>query len=155
MMRKSPPGAKMEAAAELESIRKLLETYLATWRRHDMRAWGALFTHDADFVTHAGLWWRSNAENVAGHESVPASVIEQKMSYELRISSIRLLADCFALVHAHWYWPGFVPPTGGPAADVRGIITMILVRRDGRWLIRASHNTKMLAAHDERISRDE
>ncbi|WP_129649593.1 SgcJ/EcaC family oxidoreductase [Peristeroidobacter agariperforans] len=144
----------MEAAAELEAIRKLLETYLAAWRRHDMQAWGALFTDDADFVTHAGLWWRSNAENVAGHESVPASVIEQKVSYELQVSSIRLLADGIALVHAHWYWPGFMPPTGGPAADAGGIITMVLVRRDGRWAIRASHNTKILAARDERFSRD-
>lgn len=136
----------MEAAAELEAIRELLDTYLATWRRHDMRAWGALFTDDADFVTHAGLWWKSNAENVAGHESVPAAVIEQKVSYELRVSSIRLLADSIALVHANWYWPRFVPPTGGQAADIQGIITMILVRSNGRWLIRASHNTKMLAS---------
>ena len=143
----------MEAAAELEAIRELLETYQARWRRHDMRAWGALFTHDADFVTHAGILWSSNAENVAGHEAVPASVIEQKGRYELRVSSIRLLADGIALVHAHWYWPEFVPPTGGPAANVQGIITMILVRRDGRWLIRASHNTRI--AHDERISCDQ
>lgn len=136
----------METAAELDGIRELLDTYLATWRRHDMRAWGSLFTDDADFVTHTGLWWKSNAENVAGHEAVPASVIEQKARYELRVSAIRLLDDDVALVHANWSWPGFVPPTGGQAADVGGIITMILVRRDGRWRIRASHNTKMLAS---------
>lgn len=133
----------MEAAAEIEAIRELLDTYVVTWKRNDMQAWGTLFTEDADFVTHAGIWWKSNAENVAGHEAVPASVIEQKRRYELHVSAIRLLTEDVALVHANWYWPAFVPPTGGQAADVQGIITMVLVRRDGRWLIRASHNTKM------------
>ena len=131
----------METAAHA-AIREVLDIYVDTWKKHDMKAWGALFTADADFVTHAGIWWQGNAQNVAGHEAVPGSVIDQKSRYELQAAAIHFLAEDVALVHARWYWPEFVPAAGGDSSDLQGIITMVLVRRESRWLIRASQNTK-------------
>lgn len=125
------------------AIEHVLNTYVERWKRHEMKAWGALFTDDADFVTHAGLWWQGAEQNVAGHEAVPDSVIRQKSRYELRTAAIHFLAEDVALVHAHWHWPEFVSPAGGEASDLRGIITMVMVRRESTWLIRASQNTKV------------
>jgi hypothetical protein len=33
----------------------------------------------------------------------------------------------------------------GVVADRRGILTMVMVERDGRWQIRASHNARIAA----------
>lgn len=131
----------MTAPDETE-IRTLLDTYLDRWRRHEMERWGALFTENADFISHAGLWWRSRAENVAGHRDIPAGVIAQKAAYRFDGIRIQALAANVALVHATWSWPGFVDPAGGRAADRGGIIAMVLVRQPEGWRIRASQNTR-------------
>lgn len=135
----------MQTSQDEAAIQRLLVTYVETWKRNDMRAWGELFTPDADFVTHTGLWWRSRAENVAGHEAVPASLIAQKAGYELRVMKTELLTSGIALIHATWRWPDLLLPGSARPTDAEGIITMVLVRSaDGRWSIRASQNTKAL-----------
>ncbi len=53
---------------EEKAIEDIFTTYVETRRRNDMGAWGALFAGDADAVTHAGVWWKSNRENVEGHK---------------------------------------------------------------------------------------
>lgn len=107
-----------------------------------MRAWGALFTDDADVVTHAGVWWRSKEQNIVGHESVPQFVIDQKSRYMLQIADVQLIGSDVALVHAYWSWPTFARSAEEVPHDVGGILTMILVRQNDAWRIRASHNTK-------------
>lgn len=132
----------MPSDADLVAIHSLFERYLHYWRKHDMPAWGALFTDDADFVTHAGVWWRSREQNVVGHEAVPPFVIEQKSRYTLQLADVRLIGANVALVHANWSWPQFARSPGGLPEDVGGILTMILLRQGDAWRIRASHNTK-------------
>ncbi|GAA1547888.1 hypothetical protein GCM10009678_33170 [Actinomadura kijaniata] len=127
--------------ADERDIRDTVATYTDLWVRHRMDEWGALFTEDSDFITHRGLWWRSRRENVAGHEDVPASVVEQKKSYTQEVLSVQDVAPGVALVHTAWRWPDHRPPGAAPE-DRRGIVTLVMVKRDGSWLIRAAHNTR-------------
>lgn len=125
-----------------EAIKKVFATYVETWNEHDMNAWGKLFTEDADFVGWSGGWRKSNKENVESHQRAHDALKEQKqkMTYKLTLAKISLLKPDTALVHANWEWPGFTSPLGDE--DRKGIITMVLVKQDGRWLIRASQNTR-------------
>ncbi|UCM86525.1 YybH family protein [Streptomyces marincola] len=124
-------------------IRQLLATYTDLWVRHEMDAWGALFTEDADFITHRGIWWRSRRENVAGHQDVPDAVLAQKGDYTQEVVSIRGVAPDVALVHTAWSWPGHRPRPSAAPEDRRGLVTLLLVRQpDGAWRIRAAHNTR-------------
>jgi hypothetical protein len=63
------------------------------------------------------------------------------MTYQSAVARIAFLTPEVALVHATWEWPGFRLPTGEDARDFKGIITMVMVRRGGTWLIRAVQNT--------------
>lgn len=108
------------------------------WRAHDMAAWGRYFTEDADFIAHSGLWWTSRRDNVEGHQDVPADVITGKTHYTQQVESVAEVAPGVALVHTRWNWPD--PEPG--ARDRAGVISYLLVQRDGRWLIRAAHNTR-------------
>lgn len=125
-----------------EVIKQVFANYVETWNEHDMNAWGKLFTEDADFVSWSGGWWKSNKENVEGHQRAHGVLKEQKQktTYKLTLAKIHLLKPDIALVHANWEWPGFASPLG--EENRRGIITMVLVKQDGGWLIRASQNTR-------------
>ncbi|MFC5747316.1 YybH family protein [Actinomadura rugatobispora] len=123
------------------AIRALMARHTDLWIRHEMDEWGALFTEDSDFITHRGLWWRTRAENVAGHKDVPPSVLDQKKNYTQDVVDIQEVTADVALVHTVWTWPDHRLP-GAPAEDRRGLITFVLVRTPDGWRIRAAHNTR-------------
>ncbi|WP_028925190.1 SgcJ/EcaC family oxidoreductase [Pseudonocardia acaciae] len=123
-------------------IRNTLATYTDLWVRHEMDGWGELFTEDSDFITHRGIWWRSRRENVTGHKDVPDSVLAQKKNYTQEIVSIRAVTSDVALVHTAWSWPGLVVPPADAPEDRGGLVTLVMVRRGGNWLIRAAQNTR-------------
>ena len=126
-----------------DAINATLSEYVAAWRRNDMDAWGELFTKDCDFVTNTALWWNGRDQNVAEHNAVAAWIHAEKPKYDLRVVDIVTFADGAALVHAQWEWPGFTDPSAAGPVDRAGHITMVMTRQtNGRWLIRASQNTK-------------
>lgn len=108
-----------------------------------MTAWGKLFTDDVDYVNRGGGWWKSNKENVEGHKLIHSMLVrqKQKMTYTSRVAKITFLTPGIAIVHATWEWPGFALPPGEKGNDFKGIIAMVMVKRDGKWLIRALQNT--------------
>jgi uncharacterized protein (TIGR02246 family) len=126
-----------------EAIRKLLADYVEAWNKHDMAAWGKLFTDDVDYVNRGGGWWKSNRENVEGHELIHNMLVKQKqkMTYKSSVEKITFLKPDIAIVHATWEWPGFTVPSGEVVKDFKGIITMVTVKENGVWLIRALQNT--------------
>ena len=132
-------GRVMDEAA----IRKVLADYVEAWNKHDMNAWGQLFTDDVDYVNRGGGWWKSNEENVEGHKLIHDMLVrqKQKMTYKSDVEKITFLKPDIAIAQAKWEWPGFTLPSGEEVTDFRGIITMVMVKQDGRWLIRALQNT--------------
>ena len=132
-----------DRAVDEGAIKKVLATYVETWNKHDMTAWGELFTDDVDYVNRGGGWWKSNKENVEGHRLIHDMLTKQKqkMTYQSDVAEITFLKPDVALVHATWEWPGFALPSGEEAKEFKGIITMVMVKRDGKWLIRALQNT--------------
>ncbi|NUS93550.1 MAG: SgcJ/EcaC family oxidoreductase [Nocardia sp.] len=129
-------------ADDERNIRATLATHTELWVRHEMHRWGTYFTEDSDFVTHRGIWWRSREANVRGHLDVPESVIAQKRGYTQEIVALDELAPGVVLAHTRWHWPGHILPGAATAEDRWGYITLVLVHRDGSWLIRAAHNTR-------------
>lgn len=128
---------------EEKAIEDIFTTYVETWRKNDMDAWGALFTDDADVATQAGVWWKSNRENVEGHKAIPETVAGQMADYGLRSAGTGFLKPDVALVHAVWEWPGFIQSPDEEPADREGIITMGVTEREGKWLIRAPQNMRI------------
>jgi uncharacterized protein (TIGR02246 family) len=128
---------------EEAAIRTVLARYVETWNAHDMTAWARLFTDDVDYVNRGGGWWKSNLENAKGHRSIHDMLTEQKqaMTYKAVVAKIAFLSPTIALVHATWEWPGFARPARDKAKDFTGVMTIIMVKQRGAWLIRALQNT--------------
>jgi uncharacterized protein (TIGR02246 family) len=130
--------------ADQQAIQALLTRYLECWRRADLENWSDLFTEDSDFITWRGLWWRTREQNIAGHREVTEFIRSQQARYRFDSSQIDLLAPTVALVHALWSWPGFKEQQESQPEDRQGILTMVFVRTESGWRIRASQNTRLL-----------
>jgi uncharacterized protein (TIGR02246 family) len=134
-----------ERTADEKAIKAVLATYEETWNKHDMNAWGKLFTDDVDYVNRNGGWWKGNRANVEGHEALHEAMKKQnqKMTWSAAVEKISFLSPDIALVHAASKWPGFALPSGEEVKG--GIMTLVLVKQDGKWLIRALQNTLVSA----------
>ena len=139
----SGQGEDGDKTVDEKAIKALLATYEETWNKHDMKAWGQLFTDDVVVVDGRGLLWKGNKANVEGHVTIHEAQKKQnqKMTWAVAVEKISFLTPDIALVHATWKWPGFARPSGEEVKDFRGIISAVLVRQDGRWLIRSLQNT--------------
>ena len=62
-----PPPVR-GAAAQAEGPRAVVDGFIHAWNSHDMKAFGELFTEDADFVNVVGKWWKGRARIQAEHE---------------------------------------------------------------------------------------
>jgi hypothetical protein len=95
-----------------------------------------------DYVNRGGGWWKSNKENVEGHQLIHEMLVKQKqkMTYKSDVARITFMKPDIALVHAWWEWPGFTQPSGEEVKDFKGIITMVMVKQEGMCLIRALQN---------------
>ena len=135
--------ALSQAAPDAEAgaaVRAVVARYAETWNTSDMAAWGALFTDDVDYVHRGGGWWRTNEENVRGHRRIHARLADEKreMNLQLTVAAVRFLHPDIALVHVRSQWPGMDPPGAGEGG---AIMTMVMVRSEGVWRIRALQNT--------------
>lgn len=141
-----PPAATIAQNAAIthdeKEVRAVVARYAETWNANDMTAWGDLFTEDTDYVNRGGGWWRTNEENVRGHELIHEQLARQnqEMNLQLTVEDIAFLSSSIALVHVTSKWPGLDLPGGGDG-EPQAMMTMVMVEENGTWLIRAFHNT--------------
>ncbi|MDB5722005.1 MAG: hypothetical protein JWP15_2623 [Alphaproteobacteria bacterium] len=136
-------GLSLAAAAPQDGaqIRALEQQQAAAWNAHDISAYGALFTADAQVVNVLGWHWRSRAELVEKLGRAFGSVFARSRM-TIGDVSIDYLKPDVAVAHVEWTMVGALSPTGsGSDAPERGIQTQVLVRRGGAWRIAHFQNT--------------
>lgn len=129
---------KIDRHTDEAAIRELLDRQAEAWAAGDAEAYASGFTPDADYITFLGTHYKGRAAIAAAH--VPLFEKFQKGSHlDGEITALRFLGPDVALIH-------------GKGAVVKGrqrrarhntkVQTTIAVRRNGKWLIAAFHNTK-------------
>jgi len=126
-----------------KEIRKLFDQYVSYWNNHDMENWGALFTENTKFITWSGVIYQDNSENIESHHRAHQILSEQNqpMTYHLNILNICLIRDDIAIVYAAWEWKDFKIDNSRKETRT-GVLTMVLLKENGRWLIRTTQNTR-------------
>jgi ketosteroid isomerase-like protein len=133
-------------------VRQAVSGFAETWNRHDMEAFGRLFAPDADFVNVAGDWWKGRQaiqmHHAYSHGTIPAETQGEPLPYygifktsTLRFSQIdvRFLRKDVSVAHASWELLGDARSPN----PRHGLITFVLTRQDGAWLIAAAQNTEI------------
>ena len=116
------------------------------WNAADGAGFGTHFTEDADFVNIRGEHHRGAVAIGHGHQAIFDSIYKGS-TVEYRPESARSVA------------PGIIVALAGatlevPAGPLAGVhearMTVVLTEEDGRWLVTAFHNTRVIETQTPR-----
>ena len=137
-------GALAAGPVDDAKIRALQHEQAAAWNAHDIHAYAALFSQDADVVNVLGWHWRSRAELEQKLGRAFTSVFAQSQMAIANVS-VEYLKPDVAVAHVRWTMTGAFSPTGSSAnVPEQGIQTQVLLRRSGVWRITHFQNTNAL-----------
>lgn len=131
------------AAAQTDSPQVLVDGFVRAWNAHDMKAFGALFAEDADFVNVVGMWWKGRAEIQAQHEATHATRFKTT-TLAATGTAVRLLRGDVAVLHLSWELTGELDPNGKAEPPRRGVMQIVAAKQADGWKIIAAQNTNAL-----------
>lgn len=135
--------ASASSGEGLESPEALVTGFMEAWNRHDMAAFAALFSPDAEFVNVVGMWWRNRAQIEAAHRHSHETFFRAS-TLTGTLDALRYLRPDVAQMHVTWELSGQLEPDGRVGRPRRGILLLIAVNENHRWLIKAAQNTDIL-----------
>jgi len=127
-----------------DSVKTVISWLAESWNRHDMTAFAAAFSEDADFVNVIGMHWRGRQEIEAKH-TVTHRTIFRNSTLQILDSAVRFLSPSVAIAHIRTQLSGAESLPGRNAPEIRRtLLTCVLVKEDDRWWITAAHNTDIV-----------
>jgi len=131
------------SAADEKAIRDIEAQWEAAWNRHDVPAMIRSVAADADIVNLSGAWMKGRDRFAASLTELHRDKVKESV-WKMEEINVKFLTPEIALVHAYWNTHGERSPDGKPLPPRRGLYTRVEVKRDGQWLIVASHATEVL-----------
>ena len=131
----------MTSTMTATGIDAVVSAVVDAWNRHDMKAYSALFTEDADFVNVVGMHFRGRPQIEAVHIDLHRTIFKNS-NLRAVSTTVRLVNDEVALAHIAWEMTGAEGLPGWNVPELRkGMMSLVLVRTGDRWLITAAQNT--------------
>lgn len=119
----------------------VVSAVVEAWNRHDMKAYAAQFTEDADFVNVVGMHFRGRPQIEAVHVDLHRTIFKSSMIRAVS-TTVRPVNGEVALAHVAWEMTGAKGLPGWNVPELRkGMMSLLLLRTGDRWLITAAHNT--------------
>jgi uncharacterized protein (TIGR02246 family) len=118
----------------------LVDGFLRAFNAHDAKAFGTLFTEDADWVSVAGIRVKGRADIEAEHDKAFTTFFKSATLASTG-TTVRLVRPDVAVVHFTWELTGQVDKEGKVAAPRRGVITIVAAKEGDQWKITAGQNT--------------
>ena len=87
------------ATQDEAAVRTVIEAFIDSWNRHDMRTLAALFAEDADFVDVFGNWFRDRKSIERALTQRHATIFRSSLFTEKDVA-VRFLKPDLAIVHA-------------------------------------------------------
>lgn len=122
-------------------IGNVLVSFAAAWNAHDMNKFAELFTPDADWVNIRGSRWKGVEEIRKNHVEIH-NRFYSKSRLEFVETSVRMITKDVAVIHAKEIISGSDVPKQAGISD-ESQMSLIVVRRDGKWLIASGQNTNV------------
>ena len=129
------------------AVRAVIEMFIDSWNRHDMRTLAALFTQDADFVDVFGNWFKDRMAIEKALAQRHATVFRNSRFTEKDVA-VRFHKPALAIVHAVIELSGAVDRQGQQLPPGLGVITCVVEKASESWRIIALQNTAVTAQPD-------
>ena len=136
----SAVNARAQTSRDEASLRHLPAAFCDAWAKHDGHELAKLMAEDVDFVTVSGTWLRGRADFEKYHTRLLSGRFRASTNTLLK-SDVRFLSPSTALVHWTWTIQGDAAADGSPRPPRAGLMTMLVEKHRGRWLVVAAQNT--------------
>ncbi|QHJ08567.1 SgcJ/EcaC family oxidoreductase [Hymenobacter busanensis] len=135
--------------ADEQAALHVLDRTVDAWNKHDLDLYFQNFAPEAQWVNVVGMWWHNAAEHRYALD-IFMKMMFNKTHHTTLKAEVRMLRPDLALVRSHWQLDGWVMPDGRDMSDVStGVLTLIVEKRKGQWLVIDGHNTSIdKKAHD-------
>src|ERR1039458_1094306 len=121
-------------------VNAVVHAFEDAWNRHDMDALAVLFATDADFVNVIGMRWVGR-DAIKQHHAASHATIFKSSTLKIGDTTLRFLKADVATARSVWTLSGITSESGQLAPTRTGILTHVLARIDGHWLIVVTQNT--------------
>jgi len=121
-------------------VRAIVNGFEDAWNRHDMNALGTLFATDADFVNVVGMRWVGR-DAIVKHHAASHATIFKTSTLKIGDTTVRFLKPDIATARSIWTLSGMTSENGQVAPTRTGILTHVLAKANGHWVIVLSQNT--------------
>jgi uncharacterized protein (TIGR02246 family) len=137
------PSASVAAGNQINDelgVNAVVRGFEDAWNRHDMDAFAMLFSTDADFVNVVGMRWVGR-DAIKQHHAASHATIFRSSTLKIGDTTVHFLKADVATARSIWTLSGITSETGQIAPTRTGILTHVLERIDGHWVIVLTQNT--------------
>jgi uncharacterized protein (TIGR02246 family) len=126
------------------AVRNVPREFAAAWAKHDGHLLAMTMSEDVDFVNVGGDWLHGRADFELYHTRLLSGRFRDSILTPLE-TSVRFLRPHIAVIHWSWRIQGDRNEDGTPRKPRFGLFTMIVEKREARWLVVTAQNTNWIA----------
>jgi uncharacterized protein (TIGR02246 family) len=132
-------GANTFSADDDKAIRQVIRGIEDSWNAHDMKAYGKLFSEDAEFINVVGMHWRGRKAIVEAHAAFHETSFKNH-SIKTDAVEIRSLGERHAIAVVTTTNDSFKTPAGQVIPKRQNLQTYVLTKGPDGWKIAHGHN---------------
>ena len=137
-------------AADHAAIRKVVQQMTTNYTNHKFADMATYTTPDVSWVNIVGMWWQGRPAVQAAHQQIFDGMF-QGVAFTPGGPTIRAITPEVAVVNLYCKVGAFYPPDGvnrgvNKMGDNQDLMTLVMVKKHGKWLLTAGQNTVVDAA---------
>ncbi len=133
-----------------KQIAALITRFEDAWKRRDMQAFGSVMTDDVTWVNIVGMRWQGKEQVVRAHHNLLEGRYKGVNVHNEGHEETEIAPGVALVVWKSWV-DAFTGPDGKPVDAIHTVGTLVMLKENGHWLIRAGQNVTIdpvAAAHD-------
>ena len=137
-------------AADEGAIRQTVQRMFASYTTHKFSDMATYTTPDVSWVNIVGMWWRGRPAVQQAHQQI-FDTLFNGVVFKPGAVTVRGITPEVAVVNMYCHVGAFYPPDGvnhgtNKEGDDDDLLTLVLVKKQGRWLLTAGQNTVVRAS---------
>jgi uncharacterized protein (TIGR02246 family) len=126
--------------ADSAAIKQCVAAWEDAWNRHDAHATAIAYVEDGDFSSTTGIPSHGWKELEAHYNEIFTTFLKDAHRTDT-VKSIRFLGPDIASVDIDWQMTGARTRDGKDAPNRKGLLTWIVTKHNGQWMITIYHES--------------